>query len=79
MSTTMNVGDEVIEGGGTVVHAQRRQVFSVVEVLAGKHDGKELTLTYGYVEESDCFPGPKAQSPVPSRADVLLLLDAEGR
>ena len=79
MSTTMNVGDEVIEGGGTVVHAQRRQVFSVVEVLAGKHDGKELTLTYGYVEESDCFPGPKTQSPVPNRVGVLLLLDAEGR
>ncbi len=79
MSTTMNVGDEVIEGGGTVVDAQRRQVFSVVEVLAGKHDGKELTLTYGYVEKSDCFPGPETQSPVPIHADVLLLLDSKGR
>jgi len=79
MSTTMNVGDDVIEGGGTVARAQRRQVFFVVEVLAGKHDGKELTLTYGYVEKSDCFPGPKTPSPVPSRVGVLLLLNAKGR
>jgi hypothetical protein len=101
LSTSMDLGDRTIEGGGTVHYAQARQAFRLLEILRDSlrvgrcsgHDARQafrllevlrgkaderLTVEYGFVERSDCFPGPRAESAIPGGAGAILFLGPGG-
>jgi len=80
ISTAMDLGGgEVVHGGGTVTYAYCRQKFETVEVLHGNANTGDRVLQYGYVEESDAFPGPRNEKAIPFKAKAILLVGKEGR
>ncbi len=79
VGTSMTVGGHVIRGGGSVTFVRCRQTFAAKKVLYGKFVVGDHLLHYGFVEKSDAFPGPRAQTAIPSGTEVLLFLDAQAR
>jgi HEAT repeat protein len=65
-------------GGGFLTEVRCRQSFKVVEALRGQPVAGRRAVQYRFIEESHCFPGPKAEQAVPANTDVILLLDEKG-
>ena len=78
-STVSGKGDDAIHGGGTVHFASCRQRFRVVEALLGDRVPEQRVVEYGFVEKSECFPGPSAERALPEVAAAILMLDEKGQ
>ena len=80
MSTAMDLGGgEMLEGGGEVEFIHCWQKFNVLEVLSGGGQAGETVLEYGFCANSNAFPGPENQMPVPDGADAIVFLKGKGK
>jgi hypothetical protein len=68
-------------GGGMVVHAQCRQSFMVLEVLAGNGQRGTRELQYSFLElkSGGPFPYLGEEAPIPRGAMVVLFIEAHGK